>query len=60
MIKIIFLILVFTQTLFSQDHWETAVFANDSWRYLVPDSEPVANWNELSFDDSNGLVVRQF
>ena len=53
MIKIIFLILVFTQTLLSQDHWETAVFANDSWRYLVPDSEPVANWNELSFDDSN-------
>tara|TARA_B100001250_G_scaffold163400_2_gene140486 strand:- start:5572 stop:7752 length:2181 start_codon:yes stop_codon:yes gene_type:complete len=53
MIKIIFLILVFTQTLLSQDHWETAVFANDYWRYLVPDSEPVSNWNELSFDDSN-------
>ena len=37
----------------AQNHWETAVFAEDYWRYIVPVSEPDANWNEQSFDDSN-------
>ena len=39
--------------MFAQDHWETAVFANDIWRYIVPNSEPSANWKDQSFDDSN-------
>ena len=38
--------------LFGQDHWETAVFADDIWRYIVPDSEPPSNWKDQSFDDS--------
>ena len=28
-------------------------FANDIWRYIVPNSEPSANWKDQSFDDSN-------
>ena len=44
---------IFLKSLVAQNHWETAVFAEDYWRYIVPVSEPDANWNEQSFDDSN-------
>ncbi len=37
----------------SINHWETAVFNNDIWRYFVGTSEPDANWRTLSFDDSS-------
>ena len=33
------------------DHWETAVFNYDTWRYFVGTSEPDANWRSLSFND---------
>jgi hypothetical protein len=39
----------------SVDHWETAVFNNDTWRYFVGTSEPDINWRSLSFDDSSWL-----
>jgi len=26
------------------DHWETVIYANDTWRYMVPSSEPSSNW----------------
>ena len=35
------------------DHWETAVFNNDTWRYFVGTSEPDANWRSLSFNDGS-------
>ena len=38
--KLTFLFVLTLQALFAQDHWETAVFANDIWRYIVPNSEP--------------------
>ena len=44
--------MLFMKTLIAQDHWETAIFANDEWRYSVPSSEPSNNWNEIDFDDS--------
>lgn len=34
------------------DHWETVVFDEDTWRYLVPTTEPDAIWRTLAFDDS--------
>lgn len=34
------------------DHYETAVFDNDIWKYHVGNSAPDANWLELSFNDS--------
>ena len=52
MIKHLTLLLIIN-SIFAQDHWETAVFANDYWRYLVPNSEPDTNWNEEYFDDSD-------
>ena len=54
--KKVFLLFVITlKTLFAQDHWETAVFANDIWRYIVPNSEPSANWKDQNFDDSSWI-----
>ena len=37
--KIIYTIFLFN-FLLSQDHWETAIFASDEWKYIVPDAEP--------------------
>jgi hypothetical protein len=52
---IIFLISVSSLTfLHSQtiNHWETAVFNTDTWRYWIGISEPGQNWRSLSFDDN--------
>ncbi len=35
------------------NHWETAVYNNDTWHYFVGTSEPDAGWRTLSFDDSS-------
>ena len=48
--KIIYITL-FLNLLIAQDHWETAIFASDEWKYIVPDAEPQSNWNEISFGD---------
>ena len=49
--KPIFIIILFVQYLIAQDHWETAVFSYDQWRYNVPDAELPLNWNTIDFDD---------
>ena len=43
----------FSATLCSQNHWETAIFAEDYWDYLVPIVEVPSNWNEIGFDNSD-------
>ncbi|SVA63319.1 uncharacterized protein METZ01_LOCUS116173, partial [marine metagenome] len=40
----------------SQDHWETAIYADDVWSYVVPESELPSDWNTLDFDDSAWLT----
>ena len=47
-------LLLSTSLLKSQNinHWETAVFDNDIWKYLVPTSEPSANWRMVAFNDA--------
>jgi hypothetical protein len=35
------------------DHFEVPVYPNNIWRYIVPASEPNANWKNLNFDDSS-------
>ena len=55
--KRILLILLYLLNLsYSQDHWETAIYANNEWSYLVPIEEPNSNWNSLNYDDSSWLV----
>ncbi|MFY0601550.1 MAG: CotH kinase family protein [Cyclobacteriaceae bacterium] len=34
-------------------HWETVVDWGDSWKYLVPTSEPNSEWKEATYDDSD-------
>ena len=41
--------------LYAQSHWQTAVFADDIWKYVVPDTELNGIWNTIEFDDSNWL-----
>ena len=51
------LLLLFSTSLQSQtvNHWETAIFDNDIWKYLIGTSEPDTNWRKLSFNDSGWL-----
>jgi CotH kinase protein/Secretion system C-terminal sorting domain len=37
------------------NHWETAVYENDTWRYVVPTSEPDTNWRKITFNASSWL-----
>ncbi|MGY8764597.1 MAG: CotH kinase family protein, partial [Fidelibacterota bacterium] len=39
--------------LHGQDHWETAIFAEDDWRYIVPSFDVETGWNTIEFDVSN-------
>ena len=55
-IKNILIIFCFFCLAFTQNHWETAIYASDDWSYLVPNQEPRSNWNSLNYDDSFWLV----
>lgn len=35
------------------DHWETIVYENNTWRYLVPTANVPSNWNTLGFNDAS-------
>ena len=37
----------------SVDHWETIIRTGDLVTYMVPESQPPANWNTLEFDDAS-------
>jgi len=37
------------------DHWETAVYSNEIWKYIVPSSEPDPAWRGLGFNDASWL-----
>jgi len=52
--KIILLLTVLTLG-WSQEHWETAVYESDSWRYFPASIEPPNNWMYSGFDDAAWL-----
>lgn len=35
------------------NHWESVVFDNDTWNYMLGTSEPDTNWRKLSFNDAS-------
>lgn len=35
------------------DHWETVVYENDTWRYLVPVAAVSPAWNTIGFNDAS-------
>ena len=52
MLKIVFILIILTN-LHGQDHWETAIFAEDDWRFIVPSFAVETGWNTIEFDVSN-------
>jgi len=50
---VLLLVLILPALLKSQpvNHWETVVFDNDTWKYMVGTSEPDTNWRKISFND---------
>lgn len=36
----------------SINHWETAVFNNDTWRYFVGTTEPQSDWRSKTFNEA--------
>ena len=40
---------------FGQSTWETAIFADDFWKYIVPASTVNENWNNINFNDSGWM-----
>ncbi|MCH2233396.1 MAG: CotH kinase family protein [Crocinitomicaceae bacterium] len=38
------------------DHWETVVYENDLWNYLVPSSPVDLSWNTFGFDDASWSI----
>jgi hypothetical protein len=53
-LSVFYLSVCFNSVVMAQqaDHWETAVFNNDTWHYFVGTSEPNPNWRAISFDDT--------
>ena len=37
------------------DHWETVVYENNTWNYIVPTAEPDTNWRKLTFTATGWL-----
>ena len=35
------------------DHYETVIYATDTWRYFPGNSDPGPSWKSISFDDSS-------
>lgn len=38
------------------DHWETVVYEDDTWRYLIPSASVNTTWTTTSFNDANWNV----
>ena len=55
-IKLVYFFIIIFNIILSQDHWETAIYADDEWRYLVPIEEPQSDWNSLNFNDDDWLI----
>ena len=46
-----YFILVFSPKAYAQtDHWETVVYDNSVWKYIVPNASTSLNWIQPSFD----------
>ncbi|NQV14985.1 CotH kinase family protein [bacterium] len=54
-IKLSLIVIGTIQMSWALDHWETAIYANDSWKYLIGDNEPPLAWKIPGFDDSSWL-----
>ena len=54
-IKFFTLLLAQSSFVFGEVIWRTAIYSDDYWFYLVPDTEPEEDWNMLEYESSNWL-----
>jgi hypothetical protein len=55
-LKLIFFFLVSCISINAQvNHWETAIYGTDTFRYFIGNQEPPADWKSIKFNDSNWL-----
>ena len=40
LVQLLIAVLLQSDYILSQDHWETAIFADDNWNYIIPSQEP--------------------
>lgn len=55
--KFIF-IFSFFNLITAQTRWETAVSANQDWKYIIPTEQPSINWNQIVFNDQNWGIAQ--
>ena len=48
----------FGSSLLAQPHWETIVNADQTWSYLIGDSEAPSGWYDKDFDDAGWTLAR--
>ena len=56
LVRLLIAAFLVSDSVLAQDHWETAIFADDNWNYIIPSQEPSSEWNTVTFDDSDWLV----
>ena len=56
LVQLLIAVLLQSDYILSQDHWETAIFADDNWNYIIPSQEPSSDWNTVMFDDSDWSI----
>ncbi len=50
----VFLLMCYMNGVYGQvDHWETVIYAENSWQYQLGNASIPDDWNMLEFDDSN-------
>ena len=56
---VVFILLFTNYSVYSQiNHWETALFADDNCRYIIPTNNTPIDWFTDSFNDSNWIEAR--
>ena len=55
---ILFLLSVLPGSIFSQVHWETVIRAQDTWSYLIGNSQPPTSWYSSGYDDSSWMTAK--
>ena len=53
--KLCILLLIQSGFIFGEEVWRTAIYPDDNWFYLVPETEPEADWNMLGYENSNWI-----
>jgi hypothetical protein len=51
-LPLVLLLLCSNAAIYAQNHWETLVFAHDTWHYTIATATTPSNWANPNFDDN--------